>query len=187
MLDKLLADPNAIRAAVPVVFALVAFIVFIVGGSIFRARPRPVALPDQGADIEEEAMADDPVPMDSTPLPKAANRRSGATIAPPPVVERRQPSGRSRGWVKVVLADEDLHDLCMDAWLTDYTAKGIGLLVFQEITEGRVLRVRPATAADTVPWTRVEARFCRHLEKNTWSAGCMFLEKPQWSPTVGVN
>jgi hypothetical protein len=103
------------------------------------------------------------------------------------VVERRQPSGRSRGWVKVVLADEDLHDLCMDAWLTDYTTKGIGLLVFQEITEGRVLRVRPATAADTVPWTRVEARFCRHLEKNTWSAGCMFLEKPQWSPTVGVN
>jgi hypothetical protein len=102
------------------------------------------------------------------------------------VVERRQPSGRSRGWVKVVLADEDLHDLCMDAWLTDYTAKGIGLLVFQEITEGRVLRVRPATAADTVPWTRVEARFCRHLEKNTWSAGCMFLEKPQWSPTATV-
>jgi hypothetical protein len=115
--------------------------------------------------------AESPVAVAEQPAPAAK-----------PVVtagaERRQ-SNRSRRWLKVVLADET-EEMCVDAWLTDCSARGVGILVFQEIPEGNILRIRPAAAGEAVPWTRVEARFCRHLEKNTWSAGCMFLDKPQW-------
>jgi hypothetical protein len=101
----------------------------------------------------------------------------GAEVAPE---ERREPTARSRRWIKVNVEVSSDELACQEAWIVDYDGKGVGLVMFREIPVGSVLRLRPANVDARVPWARVEVRHCRHLEKGTWAVGCSFLDAPHW-------
>jgi hypothetical protein len=100
------------------------------------------------------------------------------SVAPIPAPEPSGPERRSaarRSVTPVLVKLRGDHEL--EGLVLDVSTGGLGLSLKQPVETGEVLEVRPATAAPTVPWVRVEVRHCSTMAAR-WKVGCRFVETP---------
>jgi hypothetical protein len=93
--------------------------------------------------------------------------------------DRRSAPRRRGNSVEVDLSNETDHSVCQ-GWVLDRSVGGLCIVVEEPVAEGTVLRVRPHSASDSVPWTPIEIRGCR-AHKNEWELNCQFLQTPNWN------
>ena len=79
-----------------------------------------------------------------------------------------------------MLADDDADGRLTEAHVVDYTANGVGIVQFEPLPVGKVLRARHAKAPGDVPWVRLEVRSCHQLEKTVWKVGCQVDDVTLW-------
>jgi hypothetical protein len=102
-----------------------------------------------------------PPPVTPEPTPAAAGpeRRSAVRRNVTPVIVKLRGS-------------EEIEGLVLDV-----STGGLGLSLKLPVEAGEVMEVRPATAAPTVPWVRIEVRHCSTMAAR-WRVGCKFVETP---------
>jgi hypothetical protein len=116
-----------------------------------------------------------PPPPRATPLPAAVEDafRLGVT-------DRREAPRRAGNCVDI-LVEGGPGALPSLAWVQDRSSRGLALVLGREPGEGARLRVRPAGAADSLPWTEVCVRSCAPAGPGTWRVGCEFVRTPPWN------
>ena len=96
--------------------------------------------------------------------------------------EQRKSFRRTGSSIEVFYALPENKSRPQMGWVFDRSVGGVGLVVSEEMAEGLVLAVRPATAPDIVPWVDVEVRSCRpSSDGKGFDLGCKFVKTPPWS------
>jgi hypothetical protein len=93
------------------------------------------------------------------------------------VVDRRQWPRRKGNRVAVLVTEGQAAAHPSEAWVLDRSEGGICLVVDAPLDVGVGLSVRPAQAAEAVPWLAVEVRSCRPTTGG-WALGCRFVQPP---------
>ena len=157
MLDSLQAFlkdlPDIALWTVPVVGGLVCGVAFLVGRRMFFSAPAPKLSEDvlmPGSVVYEGVSRDR----------RAAPRRRGNTVEVQLNIQEVQQT--IRGWV----IDRSIGGLC--------------IMAEEAITEGTVIRLRPRTAAETMPWTDATVKSCRK-DGTQYELGCQFHRTPSWN------
>jgi PilZ domain len=157
MLDSLQASlkdlPDIALWAVPVIGGLVCGAAFLAGRRMLFPTPQPEA-PAQvlmpGSVVYQGVSRDR----------RSAPRRKGNTVEVVMRVEEDRP--HRRGWV----IDRSIGGLCV--------------MAEEGIAEGTVVRLRPRSSGETVPWTEVTIRACRK-DGIHYELGCQFHRTPTWN------
>jgi hypothetical protein len=117
------------------------------------------------------------VKAERAPLPTPAQARSEETVPP---IDRREQSRRSGTWITIFLMDPRSGGDLLEGHVVDFSAAGLGVLLFREIGEGRPVSVRLAHSPDSEPWVRGEVTSCRELDRNVWRVGCHLTDLSLW-------
>jgi hypothetical protein len=59
----------------------------------------------------------------------------------------------------------------------DRSVGGVRLEMNEPVEPGTILNLRPAEAAEKLPWVAVEVRYCQSVD-GSWHTGCQFLRTP---------
>lgn len=115
---------------------------------------------------------------------------SGVSVGAPPAApcvaskacaENREFIRSCGTWVKIVLKEnEGPRGPLLEAHVIDYTATGVGLVLFQPLPVGKTLSARHAKAPGNIPWVALEVRSCHQLEKAVWKVGCHVQDVTLW-------
>ena len=157
MLDSLQAYlkdlPDLALWGVPVAGGLVCGVAFLVGRRMFFAPALPT--------LSDEVLMPGSVVYEGVSRDRrAVPRRKGNSVEVQMSLKEDQP--HQRGWV----INRSLGGLC--------------LMTEVEVAEGTVVRLRPRSAAESVPWTEATVRSCRQ-EGNKYEIGCQFHGTPNWN------
>lgn len=157
MLDSIqafLKDPPDIALwIVPVVGGVVCGIAYLVGRRMLVAAPAPK--------LTEEALMPGGVVYEGVSRDRrAAPRRKGNTVEVQINIKEDEPI--TRGWV----LDRSIGGLC--------------IMTEEAITEGTVIRLRPRSTAETMPWTDATVKSCRK-DGTQYELGCQFHRTPSWN------
>lgn len=136
---------------VPVAGLIACGAAFLVGWGVFGGRRKPA---------EEKLPLDADFLQGVTKERRAAPRRKGNTV------EVQLSGGEDQPVLK--------------GWVLDRSVGGLCLLVDQAVPESTVLKVRPRSTGDAVPWTEVTVRMCRP-EGTQFELGCQFHRTPNWN------
>ena len=93
--------------------------------------------------------------------------------------DRRSTPRRRGNSVEVQMNLDDDKPL-LRGWVLDRSIGGLCLMGEEAIAEGTVIRLRPRSAAETVPWTEVTIRSCRE-DGGRYELGCQFHRTPNWN------
>jgi hypothetical protein len=93
--------------------------------------------------------------------------------------DRRLAPRRKGNSIEVVLT-RGPETLAINGWVTNRSVGGLCLLLDAAVEEGEVLEVRPRTAPESIPWTKVDIRSCRPLNGD-WEVGCRFVHSPPYN------
>lgn len=136
--------------AAAVVGVVLAFVALHWGGQFFRRRTaKPAA---------EQAAEHDPFVLGSR-------------------LEKRQHQRRRGGCATVLISDGSGTAAPYQAVVIDRSASGLRLEVDRPVRVGSLLSIRPAHAAEMIPWVQVEVRNQRPAGES-WEIGCLFLRPP---------
>ena len=92
----------------------------------------------------------------------------------------RRGAARRKGNTVEVLVSLGQDQPEIKGWVIDRSQGGLCLLLPQAITEKTVVRVRPRSASEQVPWTDVTVRSCRE-ERGQYEVGCQFHRTPTFN------
>jgi hypothetical protein len=157
MLDSLQAYvkdlPDLAIWSVPVAGGLVCGVAYLVGRKLLTPAP---AATEAGDVLLPGSVVFEGVSRDR----RSAPRRKGSTVEVAISLAEGQPN--LRGWV----IDRSMGGLC--------------LMSEEAIAEGAVVRVRPRTQNETMPWTDITVRSCRR-DGSHYELGCQFHRTPNWN------
>ena len=145
--------PDLALWSVPVAGGLVCGVAFLVGRRVFF--PTPAAV-ESAEVLMPGSVVFEGVSRDR----RSAPRRKGNTVEV--LMNAKEDQPHLRGWV------------------IDRSVGGLCILAEDAITEGTVVRLRPRSAGDTVPWTEVTVRSCRK-DGTHYELGCQFHRTPNWN------
>jgi hypothetical protein len=104
-----------------------------------------------------------PAPSPLTETPTREERRQAPRRSVTPIIVQIRTGGD----------DEKIEGLVLD------TSKGgLCLTVKWAMEIGKVVEIRPANAASTVPWTQVEVRHCESMFSR-WKVGFRYVQEPE--------
>ena len=99
------------------------------------------------------------------------------SVHPLSQAERRS---SSRSWglpVGILLADDPADSKPLEGWVLNRSPRGLCLSLSKQIEVGKTMNLRPITAPQSIPWVRVEVKYCSPFV-NRWKVGCQFIDSP---------
>lgn len=144
----------------------------LVVGTVLLGRRRSSPTDQARPPIGSEAKRNTACPPTLPAAPSSGSKASA---------EHRETIRTCGTWVRIVLKDqEDATGQLLEAHVIDFTANGVGLVLFQPLPVGKALRARHAKAPGNVPWVELEVRSCHQLEKTVWKVGCHVQDVTLW-------
>jgi hypothetical protein len=114
-------------------------------------------------------------------LRRPAGPAASALDLLPRWVGDRRTGLRRKGNVVVVDLDDPVGKVQeQSGCVLDRSTGGLRLLVHHAVEVGTLLRVRPRTGGDTLPWSEVTVRSCQ-LDSGIYQRGLQFLKTPGYN------
>lgn len=97
--------------------------------------------------------------------------------------EKRKACRRQGNVIKVVWALATAPDELSRGYVVDRSTAGLRLLLPDQLAEGTVVLVRPATAAAESPWAQLEVRTCMPsaIQGDEFEIGCQYVKTPSFA------
>jgi hypothetical protein len=117
-----------------------------------------------------QTAAEQPAPAESRAKPTADPFVVGS-------VRERRAAPRRSGLAVPVLLSRAEGGVRMEAFVSDRSLTGLGILIHLPFARGTQLTVRPRNGNDKSPSVKLQVRTCRQKGKH-WLLGCQFLKSP---------